>query len=145
MLIQLIKISQRIDGSATLPAIKDIVFLIVYATIFIWLIKNSVDICAAAYDTFNDIVNGISQVKIDSLDAITVSEKVGDSPGAAGSLFVTSLAMLLASFVVKGAVSVMCYMRQSSFTSSQPFRLFHLRCLALMKQRIMVLAFARTT
>lgn len=111
MLIQLIKISQRIDGSATLPAIKDIVFLIVYATIFIWLIKNSVDICAAAYDTFNDIVNGISQVKIDSLDAITVSEKVGDSPGAAGSLFVTSLAMLLASFVVKGAVSVMCYMR----------------------------------
>lgn len=57
------------------------------------------------------IVNGISQVKIDSLDAITVSEKVGDSPGAAGSLFVTSLAMLLVSFVVKGAVSVMCYMR----------------------------------
>lgn len=99
-------INQRIDGSATLPAIKDIVFLIVYATIFIWLIKNSVDICAAAYDTFNDIVNGISQVKIDSLDAITVSEKVGDSPGAAGSLFVTSLAMLLASFAVNDEVKI---------------------------------------
>lgn len=56
MLIQLIKISQRIDGTATLPAIKDIVFLIIYATIFIWLLKNSLKICAGAYDLFNESI-----------------------------------------------------------------------------------------
>ena len=111
MLIQLVKISQRIDGTATIPAIKDIIFLVVYATIFIWLIKNSVDICAAVYDMFNKIINGITQVKIDDIESITVASSVSTDLGKSGTMFVIGLLMFLASWVIKGAVSIMCYMR----------------------------------
>lgn len=114
MLMQLIKISQRIDGTATLPAVKDIVFLLVFAVLFTWLIKNSVNICAGAYDTFNQLISGdnsISQVKVDAFEKISIDEEVGNNFGTAGSLFVTSIVMRLAAIAINGSVSVMCYMR----------------------------------
>lgn len=55
MLVQLIKISQRIDATATLPAVKDIVFLAVTYVLFHWLIVNSLDIITAIFDLFNNI------------------------------------------------------------------------------------------
>lgn len=55
MLVQLVKISQRIDATATLPAVKDIVFLAVAYVLFHWLIINSLDIITAIYKEFNDI------------------------------------------------------------------------------------------
>lgn len=62
MLVQLVKISQRIDATATLPAVKDIVFLAVTYVLFHWLIINSLDILTAVYDIFNQIVNSDSFV-----------------------------------------------------------------------------------
>ena len=82
MLIQLIKISQRIDGTATLPAIKDIVFLIIYATIFIWLLKNSLKICAGAYDLFNEMIGKINQSTVDELKTVTIADSCKESFGA---------------------------------------------------------------
>lgn len=55
MLVQLVKISQRIDATATLPAVKDIVFLAVAYVLFHWLIINSLDIITAIYSEFNKI------------------------------------------------------------------------------------------
>lgn len=55
MLVQLVKISQRIDATATLPAVKDIVFLAVTYVLFHWLIVNSLSIAQAVYDIFNNI------------------------------------------------------------------------------------------
>lgn len=55
MLVQLVKISQRIDATATLPAIKDIVILAVTYVIFHWLIVNSLDILVAIFDEFNHL------------------------------------------------------------------------------------------
>lgn len=57
MLVQLIKISQRIDATATLPAVKDIVFLAVSYVLFHWLIVNSLDLLDAIYGVFNEITN----------------------------------------------------------------------------------------
>lgn len=59
MLVQLVKISQRIDATATLPAVKDIVFLAVFYVLFHWLIVNSLDVVTAIYDIFNDITTSI--------------------------------------------------------------------------------------
>ena len=53
MLIQLVKISQRMDATGTLPAVKDIVMLAVFYVIFHWLISNSLDIVSAIFDEFN--------------------------------------------------------------------------------------------
>lgn len=58
MLVQLVKISQRIDATATLPAVKDIVFLAVTYVLMHWLIVNSLDIVTQIYDIFTDIAKG---------------------------------------------------------------------------------------
>lgn len=55
MLVQLVKISQRIDATSTLPAVKDIVFLAVVYVLMHWLIVNSLDLAQAVYDIFNNI------------------------------------------------------------------------------------------
>lgn len=80
MLVQLIKISQRIDATATLPAVKDIVFLAVVYVLLHWFIVNSLDLMTAIFDVFNTIavnINGsanndasalVGAVKIDDMD-----------------------------------------------------------------------------
>ncbi|HEL0789915.1 TPA: hypothetical protein TU158_001845 [Streptococcus equi subsp. zooepidemicus] len=59
MLVQLVKISQRIDATATLPTVKDIIILAVAYVIFHWLIVNSLDIIADIFDEFNKIVTSL--------------------------------------------------------------------------------------
>ena len=56
MLMQLIKISQRIDATSTLPAVKDIVFLVVTYCILSYFIDNALDLVSAIYGIFNDLV-----------------------------------------------------------------------------------------
>lgn len=50
MLVQLVKISQRMDATATMPAIKDLVFLFAFYMIFSWFVQNGFDLLAALYD-----------------------------------------------------------------------------------------------
>ncbi|HEL1130530.1 TPA: hypothetical protein TVH00_000833 [Streptococcus equi subsp. zooepidemicus] len=60
MLVQLVKISQRIDATATLPTVKDIVFLAVTYVIFHWAIVNSLEIISDIFDEFNKLVTSIN-------------------------------------------------------------------------------------
>ena len=71
MLVQLVKISQRIDATSTLPAVKEIVFLAVIYVLLHWFINNSLDIMQAIYGIVND-------------DIIPTIGSVGDSTGEAG-------------------------------------------------------------
>ena len=50
MLVQLVKISQRIDATSTLPAVKDIVFLAVTYVLMHWLIINSLELLQSVYE-----------------------------------------------------------------------------------------------
>ena len=60
MLVQLVKISQRIDATATLPAVKDIVFLVVTYVLLHWFIVNALDIMQAIYQiVVDDIIPAI--------------------------------------------------------------------------------------
>lgn len=54
MLVQLVKISQRIDATSTLPAVKEIVFLAVIYVLLHWFINNSLDIMQAIYGLVTD-------------------------------------------------------------------------------------------
>ncbi|MBU5399302.1 conjugal transfer protein TrbL [Eggerthella lenta] len=47
--IKLIQISQRMDGNASFPGIKEVVFLLVFFAVFLFLIQNSFDLMAAIY------------------------------------------------------------------------------------------------
>lgn len=48
--VQLIKISQRIDGTSSMPAVKEVVFLLVFFAVFMFLLQHSFEIMQALYE-----------------------------------------------------------------------------------------------
>lgn len=84
MLVQVVKISQRIDATSTMPAVKEILFLAVFFVIFTWLINRSADICVAVYDTVNNLTLAIGSpsdmdlsIELGDMDGITIGSVVG--------------------------------------------------------------------
>ena len=98
MLVQLVKISQRIDATSTLPAVKEIVFLAVIYVLLHWFINNSLDIMQAIYGIVND-------------DIIPTIGSVGDSTGEAGVFSIMSVICLLFGLVAFVLGFAMCYVR----------------------------------
>ena len=47
--IQLIKVSQKMDGNASMPGVKEVVFLLVFFAVFLFLIQNSFELMQAVY------------------------------------------------------------------------------------------------
>lgn len=52
-LVQLVKIATRMEGNATLPGVKDVLFLLVFFVIFKHLVDCSLDYIGYIYDEFN--------------------------------------------------------------------------------------------
>lgn len=48
--VQLIKISQKMDGNASMPGVKEVVFLLVFFAVFLFIIQNSFDIMQSIYE-----------------------------------------------------------------------------------------------
>ena len=48
--IKLIQISQRMDGNQSLPGVKEVVFLLVFFAVFLFLIQNSFELMQAIYE-----------------------------------------------------------------------------------------------
>ena len=48
--VKLIQISQRMDGNASFPGVKEVVFLLVFFAVFLFLIQNSFDLMEAVYE-----------------------------------------------------------------------------------------------
>ena len=48
--VQLIKVSQRMDGNASMPGVKEVVFMLVFFAVFLFLIQHSFDLMAAVYE-----------------------------------------------------------------------------------------------
>jgi hypothetical protein len=47
--VQLIKVSQRMDGNASMPGVKEVVFLLVFFAVFLFLVQNSFEIMQGIY------------------------------------------------------------------------------------------------
>lgn len=100
LLLQLVKISQRVDGSATLPMVKEIVVLAIFFVVFSYLVNNSFDICTAAYDEINKVIKKF----LEASSAAGVSKiQFGDEEGVdffgAISVLLACLVMLVFSLV----------------------------------------------
>lgn len=97
MLMQLIKISQRIDATSTLPAVKDIVFLVVMYCILSYFIDNALDLVSAIYDLFNGLVGNVSD-KLQSSDwsvsGITFEDGDADSATIGGCFMLLLFGLL---------------------------------------------------
>lgn len=119
MLVQVVKISQRIDANGTMPAVKEIVFLAVFYVIFHWLIVNSLDLCAAVFDTANNVTKAFGDPGAFNLgQAPTVSDDVVEQATVTDMLMMlisaalTWLAGLIAvivTWVVAGARALQLY------------------------------------
>ena len=48
--VQLIHISQRMDGNAQMPGVKEVVFLLVFFAVFLFLIQNSFELMRSLYE-----------------------------------------------------------------------------------------------
>ena len=48
--VQLIKVSQRMDGNASMPGVKEVVFMLVFFAVFLFLVQNSFDLMQAVYE-----------------------------------------------------------------------------------------------
>ncbi|WP_164437851.1 hypothetical protein, partial [Streptococcus equi] len=94
MLVQLVKISQRIDATATLPAVKDIIFLAVSYVIFHWLIVNSLSIMSAIFDEFNKIVTSLKDDATIRATALDFSSINLDDVTVGNCLFLLFLGLL---------------------------------------------------
>lgn len=97
--VQLIKVSQRMDGNASMPGVKEVVFLLVFFAVFLFLVQNSFEIMQGIY--------GIAKIAISrtaglfgtggELDLSTVSIATTDEDVAA---LLAMLVIALISWVV---------------------------------------------
>lgn len=91
MLVQVVKISQKIDAQATLPTVKEILFLAAFYVIFHWLINNSLDLCSAVFTEAGKITTALSGGNADVQGALTLIENPRDySIGQLITLMITT-------------------------------------------------------
>lgn len=94
MLVQVIKVSQRVDGNATLPAFKEVMQIFVTFVIFTGLINNSLNISSAILDIGTGIANKILGYSATSLD-ITIAADVTDWGVLMGLILIAGIAALI--------------------------------------------------
>lgn len=119
MLVQLVKMSQRIDATSTLPAVKDIVFLAVVYVLMHWLIVNSLDLAQAVYDIFNNIAANPDFVNkavsdttfIDSETAFAGVDFAKANIGSCFALVIVGLLSILTGIVALVVASVVALAR----------------------------------
>lgn len=120
MLVQLVKISQRIDATSTLPAVKDIVFLVVTYVLLHWFIVNALDIMQAIYQiVVDDIIPAIGSASGSvsffeedlSTDPIAGSQWDNMSIGNALLVLIVSFFALIIGFIAYIIALVIAYAR----------------------------------
>lgn len=106
LLFQLLKISQRIDGNAAVPALKEVVMLYVVCAIAMWAVNMAFPLCSDLYDL---IGQGFSKSIADHAGHITLSTSVGEinDIGTAFGLFIGALVVFLAGLICAVAANFM--------------------------------------
>nr|WP_314640436.1 conjugal transfer protein TrbL [uncultured Olsenella sp.] len=97
--VQLIKISQRMDGNAAMPGVREVVFLLVFFAVFLFLVQNSFAIMQSVYEVAKlaiDRVAGLFDTGA-AIDLQTVSITTTDDDAAA---LLAMLVIALVSWVV---------------------------------------------
>ena len=102
--VKLIQISQRMDGNASFPGVKEVVFLLVFVAVFLFLIQNSFELMEAIY-----AVVGLAIDRTMSLFVSVVTED-DDVPALIALLLVSviSWVVVLGAYIV---ALVVCWAR----------------------------------
>lgn len=109
--LQLIRISQRMDGNASMPGVKEVVFLLVFYAVFLFVLQHSFELMQGIYEVSRLAVSRVSDLfgTGSALDLETVSITTTDDDVAAllGMLVVAlvSWVVVIAAYVVALVVS----------------------------------------
>lgn len=109
--LQLIRISQRMDGNASMPGVKEVVFLLVFYAVFLFVLQHSFELMQSVYEVSRLAVSRVSDLfgTGSALDLQTVSITTTDDDVAAllGMLVVAlvSWVVVIAAYVVALVVS----------------------------------------
>lgn len=93
--VQLIKVSQRMDGNAAMPGVKEVISLLVFFAVFLFLVQNSFAIMQAIYEVAKLAIDRVAGLfgAGSQIDLATVSITTTDNDVAA------LLAMLVVALV----------------------------------------------
>lgn len=112
--LKLIEISQRTDGSQSLPGVKEVVFLLVFFAVFLFLIQHSFDLMAAIYEVIGlaiDRVEGLFGTG-GALDMTAVSIVTGDDDlSALLALLIVAVISWLVVLIAYIVALVVCWAR----------------------------------
>lgn len=112
--IKLIQISQRMDGGQSLPGVKDVVFLLVFFAVFLFLVQNSFEIMKAIYAVVGlaiDRVTGLFGTGgVLDLAGASIVTQDNDIPALVAMLVISLISWLvvLAAYIV---ALVVCWAR----------------------------------
>lgn len=112
--IKLIQISQRMDGNQSLPGVKDVVFLLVFFAVFLFLVQNSFELMQAIYEVVGLAIQRVSTAfgTGGALDLATVSiVTTDDDVPALVAMLVVSLISWLLVLVAYVVSLVVCWAR----------------------------------
>ena len=112
--IKLIQISQRMDGNAAMPGVKEVAFLLVFFAVFLFLIQNSFELMEGIYEVVGLAIQRVTGSlgtggKLD-LAAVSIVTTDDDVPSLVAMLVVSlvSWVVVLAAYIVS---LVVCWAR----------------------------------
>ena len=112
MLVQLVHVSERVDGSATMPAVREVVQLGVVFVVLSWLINSAGEICEAVFDDLARVSAAVAGGE--AMRDVSIQTVGGDAIrdfNALGPLLVTALATYLFAATAQVLAQLVCYAR----------------------------------
>ena len=109
--IKLIQISQKMDGNASLPGVKEVVFLLVFFAVFLFLTQNSFDLMASIYSitklAIERVINMFGTGGAIDLNAVSIVTTDDDVAALVAMLIVAliSWVVVLVAYIVALVVS----------------------------------------
>ena len=112
--LKLIEISQRMDGNQAMPGVKEVVFLLVFFAVFLFLIQNSFDLMAAIYEVVGLAIDRVEALfgSGGALNLATVSIVTGeDDLSALLAMLVVAVISWLVVLIAYIVALVVCWAR----------------------------------
>ena len=108
--VQLIHLSQRMDGNASMPAVREVVFLLVFFAVCLFLVQNSFELMRAVYEVVRLAITRTTSAfgSGGAMDLAKVSIVTEDSVPALVAMIVVALVswvVVIAAYVVALVVS----------------------------------------
>lgn len=112
--IQLIRISQKMDGNASMPGVKEVVFLLVFFAVFLFIIQNSFDLMQSVYEVTKLAIDRVAGMfgEGGAIDLQTVSiATTDDNVAALLGMIVIAIISWLVVVVAYVVALVVCWAR----------------------------------